>query len=373
MTRNPHGSIGICSTGGRLRLQFPRAWYAGEQKYFTLGLQNTSDNRLYAANLVRRIEWDYLEGTFDRTLAKYTPQQPQTNTDLSLAKLWEEYCSYKAKSVKPATIHYLTKGLGLHITRCPYQDSHKALEVRDWLLSHTTPNMSRHVIAALATAITWGIKHGKVRISINPFTGMSADIRVEKTAAAPNAFTPAERELVIQGFEQSSRYSFYAPLVNFWLMTGCRPSEAIGLTWGQITEDCLNIRFDRSLIHIAGRPVENHRSKTNRIRTFTSNDVLKEFLLDHRDRRAENTPLVFPSPTGKPIDYSNFSVRAWDKVVDPLINRPSTPYSCRDTFITDQIAKGIPIAIVAQWCDNSVRTIERHYFDVSALTHLKPL
>jgi integrase len=372
MTRTPHGSISICTKGDRLRLQFPRSWYEGEQKYFALRLPNTSDNLLYAANLARQIEWDYLQNTFDRTFANYTPQQPEITKDLSLEKLWEEYCRYKSKSVKPATIHYLTNGLGLHIANCPHQDPRQGLEVREWLLSHTTPNMSRRIIAALATAITWGIKHDKVTISTNPFVGMSADIRVNKTDAAPNAFSPEEQELVINGFVESRRYSFYAPLVKFWLFTGCRPSEAIGLTWGQITDDCSRIRFDRSLIHICGRPVVNNRSKTNRIRTFQSNEVLREFLLDHRDRRAENTPLVFPSPTGKPIDYSNFSIRAWDKTVDPLINRPSTPYSCRDTFITNQIAKGIPIAVVARWCDNSVKTIERHYFDLSALADLKP-
>jgi integrase len=373
MARNPHGSIAICTEGRRLKLQIPRAWNEGKQKYLTLGLSDTTDNRLYAANLARQIEWDYLHGNLDRTFAKYKPQQPTAKADLSLIDLWQEYCLYKAQSLKPATIHYLTNGLGFHIVRCPYQSSEQGLEVRQWLLNHTTPDMSRRVVAALATAVDWGRKHGKVTTTVNPFVGMSGDIRVEETDTAPNAFTPDERKLVIDDFARSKRYRFYTPLVKFWLMTGCRPSEAIGLTWGQISDDCDKIRFDRSIIHIGGKPIENRKSKTNRVRTFPSNDLLKEFLLDHRYQRSGCTRLVFPSPTGKPIDYSNFSTRAWDKVVDPAINRHSTPYSCRDTFITEQIAKGIPIPIVALWVDNSVKTIERYYLDASALTHLKPL
>jgi integrase len=373
MARNPHGAIAICSRAGRLYLQFPRAWFGGNQKYLTLGLPDNRDNRTYASNLVRRIEWDYLQGEFDRSFAKYLPQQTAIDPQLNLKNLWAEYCAYKAKSLKPASIHYLVTGLGHHIDTCPHQQIDRALEVRDWLLEHTTPDMSRRVVAALATAVKWGVKHQRIAPSTNPFVEMSADIRVDKGDPQPNAFSPDERARVLAAFESSRYYKFYAPLVHFWLLTGCRPSEGIGLTWGQVSTDCNKIRFDRSLIHIGGKPIENHKSKTNRVRTFPCNEVLREFLLDYRDRTAANNPLVFPSPDGKPIDYHNFSARAWTKVVNPLINRHSTPYCCRDTFITDQIAKGIPVAVIARWCDNSVKTIERHYFDASALTHLKPL
>lgn len=373
MSRNPHGAIAIYSPAGRLRLKFPRSWYGGEQKYLTLGLQDNSDNRLHANNLVRAMEWDYLQGTFDRTFARYLPGQPGVSTDLNLASLWGEYCTYKTKSLKPATVHYLVKGLGHHIAKCPHQELSKALDVRNWLLNQTTPDMSRRVIAALATAVKWGIKHQKVTISVNPFADMSTDIRVEKSEARANAFSPDERARVIAGFETSKHYNFYAPLVTFWLMTGCRPSEGIGLTWGQITDDCLRIRFDRSIIHISGKPIENHRSKTNRVRTFPSNEELRQFLQDRRDCELKSNGLVFPSRAGKPIDYHNFGCRAWAKVVDPILNRASTPYSCRDTFITEQIGRGVPIAVIALWCDNSTDMIQRYYLDPLALTHLKPL
>lgn len=372
MTKNPRGSISISSVKGRLRLQFPRAWFDGTQKYHALNLPDTNDNRLHAATVVRDMEWDYLKGQFDRTLAKYF-QVGQTTQDKTIAGLWDDFCRYKSKSLKPASVFYLVKTLGRHIEKCPYQSISQSLDVREWLLEQTTASMTKKIITALATAVNWGIKHQKVALKVNPFAGMSADIRVEKEDPKPNAFTPDERERVIAAFRENRYYRDYLPIVRFWLLTGCRPSEGIGLEWEQISDDFSSIRFDRSIIHLEGKIIRNKRSKTNRIRTFPISEELGTFLREHRARSVHKSSLVFPSKNNKPIDYDNFSHRAWAKIVEPVIGRSSTPYSCRDTFITDQIGKGQPIALVARWCDNSTEIIERTYLDPSALDRFKPL
>ncbi|NEQ37051.1 MAG: hypothetical protein F6K40_12505 [Okeania sp. SIO3I5] len=50
--------------------------------------------------------------------------------------------------------------------------------------------------------------------------------------------------------------------------------------------------------------------------------------------------------------------------------KESTPYSCRDTFITEQLSNGISPTIIAKWCDTSVKMIETHYFDLSVINVL---
>jgi integrase len=372
MTRNPTGSISISSVGGRLRLQFPRGWYDGKQKYHALNLPDTEDNRLYATLTIRGMEWDYLNNKFDRSLSKYFQTSPQTQ-DLTIADLWGEYCRYKSRSLKAASIHYNASALGRHITGCPYQNISQSLEIREWLLNHTTSAMTKRVVAALATAIGWGVKHQKLSIAVNPFVGMSQDIRVDRELPPPNAFTPEELERTIAAFRCSRYYHHYLPLVRFWFLTGCRPSEGIGLEWSQIDDEISSIRFDRSIIHLNGRVVRNSRSKTNRVRTFPINRDLRQLLEEQIAQRRSSTSLVFPAASNKPIDYTNFSHRAWVKTVEPALGRHSTPYSCRDTFITDQIGKGIPIAVIAKWCDNSVRMIETRYLDPTALDRFKPL
>lgn len=72
------------------------------------------------------------------------------------------------------------------------------------------------------------------------------------------------------------------------------------------------------------------------------------------------------------MNYNNFLNGAWSKVVDP-IRRGTTPYSCRDTFITLQILKRIPESVIARWCDTSVEMIQRYYVDFLRMRDLRPV
>lgn len=373
MSRTPKGSISVVSVRGRLKLCFPRPWFGGEQVYLALGIPNTEDNRLYAQGKARDIQIEYQKGQFDWGLTKYKPQHGQLlqPSNLTLADLWGNYCAYKAHKLKPKTLHYWVSTIGRHIDRCPQQDISKALDVRDWLLGVTTPNMTSRTLAALSTAVDWGIKHNAISNTINPFSGMAGDIAVEKSEPKPNALTSTEKLRAIEGFTSHRYYGHYADLVRFWFLTGCRPSEAIGLEWTQIKEDCTKIQFDRSIVYIGGKPIRNKGSKTNRNRTFPCQEELKQLLLSQKQRRTKN-PLVFSSPSGIPIDYSNFSQRGWSRVVEPILNRKSTPYSCRDTFITEQLAAGKPIAIIAKWVDNSPQIIQSRYLDMGAIENILP-
>jgi integrase len=372
MVRNPHGAIALVSRNERLRLQFPRAWFDGKQKSLSLKLPDTKSNRAYAEGLIQQMEWDYPRGEFDRSYAKYI-QSPsaEKSHEIAISELWTKYCAYKTPDRKAATIHYLTHGIGSHLHNCPYQEIDRSLEIRGWLLVRTSPDMTRRVIQSLATAIDWGTKHGLIAQRSNPFAGMAEDIRVEPSEPAPNAFTTEEMLSVLTAFENSRYYACYLPLVKFWLLCGCRPSEGIGLEWEQISEDCAEIRFDRSIVHIAGKPIYNQKSKTNRNRTFPCQEELQQLLLSQKQRRTKKS-LVFPSPTGLPIDYRNFYLRAWAKTLATVIERRSTPYSLRDTFITRQIAKGVPIALIAKWVDNSVAMIEKYYLDPTAISNIRP-
>lgn len=373
MARTPRGSISVISVKNRLKIGFPRQWFGGVQVYLALEMADTPDNRLYAQGKARDIQIEYVKGLFDWSLAKYKPQHGQLSQErkITLSDLWGRYCAYKSHKLKPKTMHYWVTTIGRHIDRCPHQDINQALGVRGWLLDVTTPNMTSRTLAALATAVDWGIKHNSIAIAGNPFIGMSADIAVERSEPQPNALSAGEKLQTISTFHSDRYYSHYANLVQFWFMTGCRPSEAIGLEWVQINDDCTKVRFDRSIVKIDGKVIRNKKSKTNRVRTFPCQDNLTEILVNLKECRSNN-PLVFPSPTGIPIDYSNFAQRGWSSIVAPILGRHSTPYSCRDTFITEQLAAGKPIAIVAKWVDNSPQIIQSRYLDMAAIDDILP-
>jgi len=68
------GSVGVESFQGRLRLRLPRQLYGGKQKYLTLGLDDTLQNRKLASAKAKEIEADIVYERFDLTLSKYRPQ-----------------------------------------------------------------------------------------------------------------------------------------------------------------------------------------------------------------------------------------------------------------------------------------------------------
>lgn len=379
------GSVGIESFQGRLRLRLPRQIYEGKQKYLTLNLADTPENRQLAEQKAHEIELDIISGEFDETLAKYKPQRHLSivNPDepqivLTISQLWDRYIDYKRQSLKPTTLDKLAV-LEKHIKRCPYQALDEGMKIRISLLQQTTNSQAKDVLMYLSAACKWGMKRGLV--TFNPFEGMYNELPKHKWQdnSQPNAFSEEEKQKIIHSFRNHKPakgigYSHYAPFVEFLFLTGCRPSEAIGLQWQHITPDCSRITFDSALVQVGnGERVRVDGSKNNKKRTFNCNQRLQELLLKIKPENPHAESLVFPSPEGLSIHYRNFSRRAWDKIVDSLVERKTTPYSCRDTFISEQIAKGVPTAVVAKWCDNSVEMIEQKYLDSQILEQLKPL
>ncbi|WP_375491419.1 Arm DNA-binding domain-containing protein [uncultured Nostoc sp.] len=379
------GTVSVESFQSRLRLRLPRQLYEGTQKYLTLNLADTPENRQLAEQKAHQIELDIASGSFDETLAKYKPQRHlsivttgEQQKILTISDLWNRYIDYKRQYLKPRTLDKLAV-LEKHIKRCPYQDLDEGIKIRLALLQQTTTSQAKDVLMYLSAACKWGIKHGLV--TFNPFEGMYNELPKHKWQdnSQPNAFSEEEKEKIIQAFKNHKPskgigYSYYSAFVEFLFLTGCRPSEAIGLQWKHITPDCSQITFEGALVQVGnGERVRVNGSKNNKKRVFNCNQRLQELILKIKPEHLEPESLIFPSPEGLSIHYRNFSRRAWDKIVDPLVERQTTPYSCRDTFISEQIAKGVPTAVVAKWCDNSVDVIEQKYLDARLLEQLKPL
>ncbi|WP_293360415.1 MULTISPECIES: tyrosine-type recombinase/integrase [unclassified Microcoleus] len=395
--RRRKGTVGVMASRGMLRLHLPRELYSGKNTFLYIGLADTLENRAIAECKAKQIEFDILAGMFDpNDLSKYKPVQAHKQGNLVQAKfgvagltlqeLWDKYLGYKEDTLKPKSLHYLRTTLGRHVAKCP-SDVLQALEVREVLLGATTGDMTKRILTHLNAAVNWGIKHRLIILPVSPYKDMANDLPKYnwQNDPTPNAFVTEEKLLVLQAFESHKNqpgrcYNTYYPLVKFWFLTGCRPSEAIGLTWGNVSPDCSYVLFNGSIQFIEGKAVESKGSKNNKHRKFPCNNGLKEFLLSIKPQQFESKQLVFCSPTREAINYSNFSQRAWQKIVLPITDKtrepgykPTTPYSCRDTFISEQLAQGIPSAVLARWCDTSESIINSHYLDNKVLEHLRPL
>jgi integrase len=360
------------SSRGRVLIRLPRNWYDGQLKNISLGLPDSAANIAFGANIANQINSDYSLGQFDRSLAKYKPKSVSLAepvvVSLTVSDLWEKYCQYKATSWKVKTIDYYRR-LGVYVDRMPDRWENP-LAIREWLLANTTQNIAARVLKTLQTVLDWAIRCRLISEQRNPYMGMGAELLGKRQPPPPaNAFSVAEVAQILHTFSHSERWSYYAPFVHFLLLTGCRPSEAVGLTWGQIATDFSTIRFDRSVVKVDRKYEINHLSKTNRSRLFPCSRDLVILLAELQP--AAQGELVFPSPAGKYLDYEHLAHRPWVTLVFPIVQRHTTPYSCRDTFITNEIALGKPAAIIAKWVDNSIKMIEGKYLDIDVI-NLKP-
>jgi len=407
-SRAKKGSVVVQTRSGRLRLQLPRQICGGDRKYLYLNLSDTPENWELAQAKAQLIESDIKFERFDSTLKKYKPQIHLTvietikpKSELTLTKLFERYLEFKKPVLKSTTFHYLVTSIQAYIDRCPYQylSEDDALQVRTWLLGDTTNSMTKRILTHLNAAVEWGIKFKIISgLPVSPFKGMAADLPKHKWESdpEPNAFNTKEKALVLEVFKNhrgnwngrgysGQKFSFYYPLVQFWLLTGCRPSEAVGLRWGDIAPDFSHIVFNGSVQHLGGTETRVDGSKNNKCRKFPCNQELSGFLRKlEPENLTDKSKLVFPSPQkGGAINYTNFTTRVWHKLVDPITEKSrefeeddrktTTPYSCRDTFISEQVGKGIPSAVVAKWCDTSENVINSVYLDNKILEHLRPL
>ncbi len=241
--------------------------------------------------------------------------------------------------------------------RCPY-GLDDPVGVRDWLGGNYPPITAKRLLVQLNACGKWAV--GSKVLESNPFAGMAGSITIpkgEKLVDKIDTFTPDERDAIIAGFEQSPYYRHYAPLVRFLFLTGCRSGEALGLEWSHITEGLITFRQTS----VNGKSNQLKAGlKTQSSRAFPVNRQLQELL----DSIPRVNKLVFPSPTGRLIDWGGFHRRAWTKVLGLVGIRYRNPYQTRHTFITQALQK-LSVQDVAKLVGNSPQMIYAHYAGAS--------
>lgn len=358
--RSSKGSVGIETFQNRLRLRLPRQLFEGKQKYLSLGLADTLENRKLAESKARQIELDILAGYFDASLEKYKSQTSSTAATsmpkYSLLNLWDEYTAYKSKTLTITTINKDFKRTRNHIRSLPTQKVTDAIAIRNFLLDHLTLNTAKRVLTQLKACCDWAMEADL--IDANPFAGLAQKIKLVRTdeEESINPFSKTEQEQIIAAFEKSRYYRHYVKYVKFLFMTGCRTSEAIGLQWKHIDKNFTKITFTEAV-------VERNRkdTKTHKTRRFPINGSLKELLQSiEAGDRDPNSP-VFKAPRGGMIDAHNFLNRAWTTILTSLPMEYRCQYCTRHTFITNCLEAGVSVVQVAKWVGNSPEVIMKHY------------
>jgi integrase len=376
------GSVTVQSFQNRLRLRLPRQLFAGQQKFLTLGLDDTLGNRQIAEAKAKEIERDIhanilVPGTFDHTLNKYRPESfrlvetKNLEYPANLQEIWMNFIEYKKNISSPSTMRFQYRVFTNYVSKLPTHDLEKSVEIRDWVMNNIPLESAKRFIVRLSACCNWAVD-SKI-ISDNPFLGMSSKITIPKSQKNSdndiNPFSVEERDLIIQAFRDNQfcskyskiKHSFYADYVEFLFLTGCRPSEAIALEKNNVSNDFRYINFDCAVVLTDKGLAKKAGLKTQEKRRFPINQKLKR-VVERVCNGKEANDILFPSPQDKTyIDTDNFRKRTWKVVLDGLGIEYRKPYQTRHTFVTLALENGLDVKDVARLVGNSPEIIYKHY------------
>lgn len=381
MARAKTHTVSVYSKNGYLYLRWR---FQGVQKALACQMTDTPINRTIAESKAKSIEIDIATGTYDETLIKYkskkntafTQSQKQSDLDSDLSKspinvlvshwLDANHSSWKLNTyLKYQALANIAKGNSKEFYK-PVATFSISIFTADIQKASKQP---REILKALSNCFNWLISRDVV--TVNPFEKVLKTLPKDSWEVNPraNAFTQENKQRLLDYFAKN--YPTYRDFVEFLFLTGCRPSEAVGLTWEQIEfkGNTAVITFDRSISFRNGLAIHNQGSKNNKSRQFPCNSRLTE-LLSVRAKMNDSQGYVFGN-CPKYLSYPNFVKRQWKKAME-VLGLDHTPYNCRDTFITEQIKAHKPIAVICLWCDTSTDMIQRHYLDKQSAIDLLP-
>lgn len=352
MPRKPKGTVSIESVEKRLRLRLPRHVFGGAQRYLTLGLPDTPQNREIAEAKAKIIEADITLENFDHSLRRYRSKYALANDEPLLTDLWAQFVEFKRATTESTTIATTYRTVGNHISELPTHQIAQAQIIRKHLRGNLSPKSAQRTFNYIKACCAWALN--EELITTNPFQFLT--LKAKSSAPDINPFTIVERDQIILAFENNRYYSYYTSFVKFCFFSGCRQSEAIGLHWENISQDLSTILFCEAYVLGRRKP-----TKTNEIRRFPVNAQLKA-ILQPLKLEYNHEGLVFRSKRGGFIDSHNFLNRAWMTILDELPTvRYRKAYNTRHTFITLCLEAGIPVQQVASWVGNSPKTIWNSY------------
>jgi integrase len=368
------GIVAVDIHGKSYRLRF--AYPEGTRHQFSIAKVSPEGwtTAIKAAQLINR---DIDLGDFDDTYARYSPTharklklaQAEAKKEYNLKELWEMYKEASKDRVAKTTQngYWRTYDLLLEKPSRNFLNLSNSKDFVAWLQkNYATTTIASLFRTCIHPSVNMAVKTKK--ITGNPY----ADIPLAKVQKKTiECFEPDEVREIIAAFyddryvPKSSRYlhSYYAPMIEFLALTGCRPEECHALTWDDIKqrEKQTLIRFSKAY----SKGVLLPHTKTHTIRLFPCNKQLSK-LLNRIARQPNSNNLVFPSIEGGYITQDDFRRRSWTKVVkelvkDDKVDKYLKPYCLRHSFITRLIREGVDIATVASLSGNSPEIIMKNY------------
>ena len=276
---------------------------------------------------------------------------PAPMPELTLAALVDLYLKRHAATVRPKTVQVLRERLAYATTAfggVPLRDlARMSGEIASW--RGRLPERSRYGITSalrqtLEAAVRWGY------MGANP--ARLAGRNPQPPPRPVRAYSTEEVEAIAAELAPG-----YRPLPAFAAATGLRPEEWAALERRDIDRAAGVLTVWRTIS--SNEVVELAKTTRSRRQVPLSSRALDA--LDQSPPRLD-TPLLFPSARGGPLNLDNWRRRVWAPAIQAAgVRKPARIYDLRCTFASNALAAGVSAFELARIMGTSIHMIERHY------------
>lgn len=355
--------VSILNDRGKIRLKYR---HKEKYEYISLGLDYNEENLVIAQAKAKQIEGDIIfnryEGKekyeinptpknlwdFIRILDYYLDSKQHDNTTVKSVNILKDWCKRSpSRLLVPDKIDewiiYLKKEI-------PRLDKGKGYA------NSTIFTPMKIMRAAIYFA------HDMNKIPPPKNVAKACSLIQSKSKKEIRTYNAQEIALIIDSFRKNPRHSYYTSLVHFRFLTGCRPSEAIALTWDDIIYDDnrVYIRFNK---RFSKGELKEGLKNNKPYRYFPCNNQL-QLLINSFPRLSDY--LIFPAVNGGYINCDNLAKRHWNIVLDGLVVLGKLKfrinfYDERHCFGTLVCRQTNDLQTVANIMGNSPTVLQKHY------------
>jgi integrase len=293
-------------------------------------------------------------------------QSAEKPSELNLLLLWQRYKIAKAQLVAPTTQKgdwpEVDRALNFVSPECLEFSASSATLLLSELLERYATSTVRKVLLYARAANHWAIE--EELLAKNFYSRLFKSIpKSQRSGRSQKCFEKCEIEHILAAFagnEFVSKFSVfphshYRGYVEFLVLTGFRPEEAIALCWSDIKKGQIIVSraYSQGILK---------KTKTYESRNFPVNSQLDKLL----QSLPRTQSLVFPSPEGGYINQHNFGERYWKPIVKKLVATGKVgeylpSYNLRHSWINRMLRSDLDIATVAKLAGNKPDTIMKHY------------
>lgn len=346
-------------------------------------IQATAKTKQKAAEQLRQKEEKYSLSVSDITVEEFSQEYMEVGCSEGLIKR-----TTLEKTIRPTFKNRINPALGkkklIELKRSDVQRWVNELAHSKCLRKNQqlTKKGVEKILGVLKASLTWAVD--MEYISHNPALRIKVpDLMTEEETNAKKDQKDEDylSEEELNRFFSEVKIPDKYPTKNvmlFMLYTGCRPGEALGLTWDSVEKDRIRIR--KTLEEIHGQKPYLDRTKTAETRDIGRTSNIDAILLEQKEQQKKCQKLfglswkpvdnlVFTQTDGKPFTAKMLygQVGKVGKAID-LKNtkgapRRLHPHSLRHTFITLMISSGtMTLSEVSRYVGHtSVKTTEKYY------------